>query len=198
MQALHAGIERIRAVKLRSALRAIAVVVLLALVARAPVAPAAPGLLVGVTDDAFLWRGDSGVASVKELGLGAVRVTVPWVPGQSEMTSADIARLDAIAPAAAAGLRFVVTVFGKAAAAPRDDAGRDAYCNDVRDVLARYPMVDDVVIWNEPNLGFYWQPQFTPAGASAAPAAYERLMARCWDVLHSFRPSVNILMTASP
>jgi hypothetical protein len=185
-------------VKLLSAFPAVAVVALFALVARAPTAPAAPGLFVGVTDDAFLWRGDSGVAAAKDLGLAAIRVTVPWVPGQSEMTSADAARLDAIAPAAAAGLRVVVTVFGKALAAPRDDAGREAYCDDVRDVLSRYPMVDDVVIWNEPNLGFYWQPQFTPTGASAAPASYEKLMARCWDVLHVFRPSVNILMTTSP
>jgi hypothetical protein len=185
-------------VNLRSALRGIVLVVLLTLVARAPAAPAAPGLFVGVTDDAFLWRVDGGVSAAQDLGLAAVRVTVPWAAGQSELTQADISRLDALAPAAGAGLRIVVTVFGKAVAAPRDDAGREAYCDDVRDVLARYPMIDDVVIWNEPNLGFYWQPQFTPAGASAAPAAYERLMARCWDVLHAFRPSVNILMTTSP
>jgi hypothetical protein len=183
---------------LRSVLRAVAFAFLLALVARAPAASAAPGLFVGATDDGFLWHGDAGVAAAQELGLAAVRVTVPWAPEQSELSSADVARFDAVAPAAGSGLRIVVTVFGKAAAAPQSDADRGAYCDDVRDLLVRYPMVNDVVIWNEPNLGFYWQPQFTPAGASAAPAAYERLLARCWDVLHAYRPSVNILMTTSP
>src|SRR5207249_289377 len=33
---------------------------------------------------------------------------------------------------------------------------------------------------------------------SAAPAAYEQLLARCWDVLHAFRPGVNVVMTTSP
>lgn len=176
--------------------RAILAISLLVLVARAPAASAAPGLLVGVSEDTFLWRGGTAVAAAQDLGLAAVRVTVPW-DGRSELSAADTNRLDLAAPAAA-GLRIVASVFGKARAAPQDDAGRDAYCAYVRDLLSRYPTINDVVIWNEPNLGFFWQPQFTPGGASAAPAAYEKLLARCWDVLHAFRPSVNVLMTTSP
>jgi hypothetical protein len=179
-------------------LRATLAVAVLVLVGWAPAAPAAPGLIVGVTDDGFLWRGPSAVSAAGELGLTAVRVTVPWTPGRSQLSDADSARLDAVLPAAAAGLRVVVTVFGKAAAAPQDDAARDAYCGYIRDLLARYPIVDDVVIWNEANLSFYWQPQFASNGVSVAPAAYERLLARCWDVLHAFRPNVNVLMTTSP
>jgi hypothetical protein len=179
--------------------RATVAALVLALLAGAAVARAGPNLFVGVTDDAVLWRGGAAVAAANELGLTAIRVTQPWPAGQSELSPSDIARLDpAAAVAAAAGLRVVVTVFGKAVAAPQDDASRDAFCGFVRDLLARYPLVNDVVIWNEPNLGFYWQPQFAPGGASAAPAAYEKLLARCWDVLHAFRPNVNILMTTSP
>src|SRR5205823_7582786 len=142
--------------------------------------------------------GDAAASTAAELGLSAIRATVPWTSGQSQLGLGDTARLDPLGAAAAAGLRVVVTVFGKASAAPLADGSRDSYCTYVRDLLARYPMVNDVVIWNEANLGFYWQPQFTPAGASAAPAAYEQLLARCWDVLHAFRPSINILMTTSP
>lgn len=162
-----------------------------------PPAPAAPGLLVGATEDAFVWYPDRAAAVAHELGLTAVRVSLAWTPGQSELTTADAAAVDDMV-AAALGLRVVVTIYGKAAAAPRDDAGRNAYCAYVRDVLARQPSVRDVVIWNEPNLGFYWQPQFGPGGASAAPGAYEALLARCWDVLHAFRPGVNVIMTTSP
>jgi hypothetical protein len=152
---------------------------------------------VGVTDDNILSRPAATAADVRALGLGGFRVTLSWASGQTQMTRADIADFDAMTQAAA-GLRIVVTVYGKAAAAPLDDAGRDTYCAYVRDLLTRYPSIGDVVIWNEPNLGFFWQPQFNPDGTSAAPAAYEALLARCWDVLHAFRPGVNVIMTTSP
>jgi hypothetical protein len=99
---------------------------------------------------------------------------------------------------ATTGLRIVVTVYGTARAAPLDDAAREAYCSYVRDLVTRYPTINDVVIWNEPNLGFFWQPQFKADGTSAAPAAYEALLARCWEVLHAVRPGVNVIMTTSP
>jgi hypothetical protein len=124
-------------------------------------------------------------------------VSLSWTPGQTQMSSADIAAFDNMA-AAAAGLRIVVTVYGKALTAPLDSVGRDTYCAYVRDLLARYPTINDIVIWNEPNLGFFWQPQFNLDGTSAAPAAYESLLARCWDVLHALRPGVNLIMTTSP
>ena len=162
-----------------------------------PSAAAAPGLLIGVTDDAFLWNTDRAVAVANDLGLGAFRVSVPWAPGETA-PAPDVAAVLDRAVSEAAGLRVVVTVYGKAANAPGDDGSREAYCGYVRNLLARYPQVRDVVIWNEPNLGFYWQPQYDAAGNSVAPAAYERLLAQCWDVLHTFRPDVNVIMTTSP
>jgi hypothetical protein len=113
------------------------------------------------------------------------------------MSRGDIADFDAMTQAAA-GLRIVVTVYGKASTAPLDATARETYCTYVRDLLTRYPSIDDVVIWNEPNLGFFWQPQFYGDGTSAAPGAYEALLARCWDVLHAARPGVNLVMTTSP
>jgi hypothetical protein len=95
-------------------------------------------------------------------------------------------------------LRIVVTLFGTAGAIPNDKSSRDDFCATARDLLARYPTIGDVVIWNEPNLGFFWQPQFAPDGSSVAPAAYEELLARCWDVLHAARPSVNVIMSTAP
>jgi hypothetical protein len=67
----------------------------------------------------------------------------------------------------------------------------------VRSALARYSQIRDVVIWNEANKSFFWRPQFAPNGSSAAPAAYAALLARCWDVLHAFRPGVNLLTSTS-
>jgi hypothetical protein len=175
----------------------IAALFVLVVLVRGSSAAAAPGLLVGVTDDAFLWNTDRAVAVASDLGLGAFRVSVPWSPSETSLDPDTAAVLDRTV-AAATGLRMVATVYGKAANAPTDDASRAAYCGYVRDLLARYPQIKDVVVWNEANLGFYWQPQYDSAGNSVAPAAYERLLAQCWDELHALRSDVNVIMTTSP
>ena len=170
---------------------------LLVLAVRVQAGSAASGLITGVTDDGFRWRTQEATTFARLLGLSAFRVSLPWEPGQVDLTAADARQFDAMVPATF-GLRTVVTVYGSAQSAPIDAVGRTAYCTYVRNLLERYPTIDDVVIWNEANLGFFWQPQFDPNGASAAPAAYGRLLAQCWDGLHSLRPSVNLVTSTSP
>lgn len=161
------------------------------LVAR--VATAGPGLLVGVADDTIKWPGQSvpfaGVA--QSLGLGAVRVTLPWQPGQTTPSVQDDVQLQA-ALTGAGGARVVVAVYGNATDAPQDDTARAAYCSDVAGLLATFPQVHDVVIWNEPNNQTFWQPQ------NGAAAAYEALLAQCWDVLHAVRADVNVIAASAP
>ena len=64
------------------------------------------------------------------------------------------------------------------------------------DAITRFPAINDVVIWNEPNLSGFWRPQFGPPGQSA-PEQYEALLARCYDVLHALRPSINVIAPAT-
>jgi hypothetical protein len=178
--------------------RAALAVLVVAAAAAFPASGAADrGLIVGTTEDEFLWRSADAVAVARDLGLQAFRVALPWTRGESTLSASDAERFDALVPAAA-GLRIVVTLVGKSSATPNDDASRDDFCATARDLLARYPTIHDVVIWNEPNLGFFWQPQFAPDGSSVAPAAYEALLARCWDVLHAARPSVNVITSTAP
>jgi hypothetical protein len=182
----------------RLAFRLLGLMSIAVLCAVAPTrAVAAPGLIVGVTDNAFRWQSLVATATARDLGVTAFRVSLEWSPGQTDLTTDDAANLDAMV-GAAAGLRIVVTVTGAPQSAPLTGPARDAYCGYVRSVLTRYPTVNDVVIWNEPNLGFFWQPQFSAGGASLAPAAYEALLARCWDVLHGYRAGVNQILTVSP
>jgi hypothetical protein len=95
------------------------------------------------------------------------------------------------------GIRIVVVVTSTTArSAPQTASARTAYCTFVRSLITRYPTVNDVVIWNEPNKSSDWQPQFSN-GKSVAPAAYEALLARCYDLLHAFRPEVNLLAPAT-
>jgi hypothetical protein len=160
-------------------------------------AAAAPGLAVGVTEDRFRGQPLTAVTIARDLGLTTFRVSLGWTSSQTELSTSDAEEFDTLVPAAF-GLRIVVTVYGTANGAPVDSGSRAAYCAYVRNLLERYPTINDVVIWNEPNLGYFWKPQFDSGGASLAPAAYERLLADCWDVLHDFRPSVNVIMTTSP
>jgi hypothetical protein len=91
--------------------------------------------------------------------------------------------------AAAAGRlhqKVVLAVYGEAADAPTDAVSRDQYCRYVRNLMARVPAMSAVVIWNEVNSPRYW-----PRVAGAR--AYAALLARCWDVLHAARRTVNVV-----
>ena len=164
-----------------------------AALALAPTAPAAPGLLVGVDDDSLKWYTQTHalISVYRDLGVGAVRVTLSWQPGEWSPSRTDRQALNRV-NAAAWGMRVVVAVTGSAAQPPLDDASRTTYCNYVANVLRMYPAFDDVVIWTEPNSSQFWQPQ------AGAPAAYEALLARCWDTLHAVRAHVNVIAASAP
>jgi hypothetical protein len=157
-------------------------------------ATAAPGLIVGATEDMF--RLEPGLAGsvARDLGLRAARVSLHWEAGQTALKPEDASELR---NAASTGVRVVVAVYGWRDTAPQDDGSRDAYCTYVRDMLEQVPQINDVVIWNEPNISYFWRPQFAADGRSASPAAYEALLARCWDVLHALRPNVNVIAPAT-
>jgi hypothetical protein len=171
---------------------------LLALELATPASAGAP-LLAGVDDDTLKWQANPAptLAILRDLGVQAVRVTVSWRAGESRLSAWNQHVLDRVL-GAAWGLRVVVAVYGLPGDTPLARPERDAYCTAVADLLQRYPQLGDVVIWNEPNSSAFWRPQFGPDGASAAPAAYAALLARCWDVLHAIRPGVNVIAASSP
>ncbi len=154
----------------------------------------APGLLVGVTEDMFKLEPTLTRSVASDLGLGAARVSLNWNPGQTALAEQDAALVQ---NALSTGVRVVLAVYGGRDSVPRDAAAREAYCSYVRAALARFPQIDDVVIWNEPNLSYFWRPQFDAAGRSVSPSAYAELLARCWDVLHGLRPTVNVIAPAT-
>jgi hypothetical protein len=162
-------------------------------------AGAQPGLLLGVSEDAFKWSAHAGSlkGALADLDLGAIRYTQLWHQGQTRLTSADVAALDR-GVGAAQGLRVVLSVYGSASEAPQDDNARAQYCAYVRAILARYPQIHDVVIWNEVNSSAFWKPQFDAAGSSVAPAAYEALLAACYGPLHTVRSPLNMIASVAP
>ena len=173
---------------------ALTLVVLAAAVAATPAA-AGDGFFVGVDEDAVLWRDAHVTASVaRAVGLKAIRVTVPWKPGQTQVAAMQQQQLER-AIVEAWGMRVVLTVYGRADDAPTTAAARAEFCAYAGDILRRNPSIADVVIWNDPNDGAFWSPQ-TANGKSVAPAAYGALLAQCWDVLHGVRKSANVVAVA--
>jgi hypothetical protein len=118
------------------------------------------------------------------------------VPGESDLRAQDVTDV-ATAVSGTSGLRLVLAVYGRPTSAPQDDTSRTQFCSYARNAVARFATINDVVIWNEPNVSAFWRPEFNPDSSSAAPAAYEALLARCWDVLHAFRPDINVVGPAT-
>jgi hypothetical protein len=74
------------------------------------------------------------------------------------------------------GLRHIAAVWGMPASAPSTEALRARYCGFVASLLERYPQISDVVIWNEPNLAYFWG-----KGADA----YAQLVQACSQIIRS-------------
>ena len=151
---------------------------------------ATPAFVIGVDDDHSKWlaRPDGLIAKYRELGLDAVRITIPWHKGQSRPASVRV-YLHRAAMMIQRGQRVVISVYGRPSDAPLDATARRQYCDFLRYIVLRIPF-EDVAIWNEAN-----SPTFWPASAGAA--AYEELLAACWVRVHALRPNINIISTTA-
>ena len=160
-------------------------------------APAAsPSFFVGADEDALLWGSSQQTASVaRTIGLKSIRITLQWKPGQTQVPAAYQTALKRLV-LDSFGIRVVVSVYGAANDAPLTDSTRTQYCSFVADLLRDNPEIDDVAIWNDPNDGTFWNPQFAPDGSSLAPAAYEALLATCYDAAHAVRTNANVISVA--
>ena len=167
-------------------------VALLVVLAVSPAAHGANYLRLGFDDDTIKWRAkpDGFVALQRELGAPFTRITIPW-HGEVKLRPVVRTYLDRARKAGDLRQKVVLAVYGDPAEAPTDPVSRRRFCFYVRNVIARVPYMSAVVIWNEANSPTYW-PQ------SAGAAAYEALLARCYDVLHAVRPTVNVVDSTAP
>ena len=175
--------------------RALLVVAALAC-ACAPAASAGSGFFFGLSSDSLKNEGATAATPAKALGARAFRITLAWAPGQTALSFTDVVNVRR-AVTAWKGLRIAVAVYGSPASAPTTATARDQYCRYARSLILSFPSITDVVIWNEPNSSRFWRPQYNADGTSAAPAAYQALLARCWDLLHTTRSTVNLIAPAT-
>ena len=151
---------------------------------RPPGGARVPRFVVGFDDDTLKWtpRPLAVVRRERSVGADAVRVWVPWygeaAPGPVRRT--ELAR----AERAASRTVVVLAVFGFARQTPATDVAQARFCGYARSVLAAVPHARAVAVWNEANSRAYWR---------GSAAQYERLLARCYDVLHALRTGITVL-----
>jgi len=149
-------------------------------------------IIVGATDDTAKWmsRQDGIVGVHRDLRLMAVRVTIPWKPGQVRPTKLQQTYLHRIARMIELNDRIVLAVYNLARYAPTAPLARNQYCAFLHGVVRRLPLIHDVEIWNEANSPAYW-PQ--DGGART----YAALLARCYDVLHARPGPINVISSTA-
>jgi hypothetical protein len=152
---------------------------------------------VGVTEDAGKYSTDGGgpfFTQLADLGMNENAITIYWDPSLPG-GMAEPGLLDRTLPAAAAhGVRIVLAVYARHPAQFTQSPTAEAQFTGFLERLAlAYPEVKDFVVGNEPNQPRFWQPQFAPDGSEAAAAAYEQLLARCYDVLKGVNPSIRVI-----
>jgi hypothetical protein len=137
-------------------------------------------LVIGAAENAVV-SADPAVATQQlslatAAGLRAIRVLVPWSPGQ---TGVDPALATAAQQAAAAGVRLYFEVYPTSASvAPAEFA---AY---VSGLAAALPQVRDFVIGSRVN---------NPAVWSGSPASYLALLAASFDALKGVSPAIQVI-----
>jgi hypothetical protein len=159
--------------------------------------PAQADIDAGVVDDTPVVTADGGAAFfalMTDVGLKEVRLTVQWDPA-SPTTIANQSYLESMVPVAT--LRGVRVTFSVQPIKARSVTGRpngtQQFAAFVAQLATTFPTVKDFIIGNEPNLSYFWVPQFSAGGKSASPAAYEALLARSYDALKAVSTTNNVI-----
>jgi hypothetical protein len=155
-------------------------------------------------DEVWEWKIQRSLELVREMGADTIVEFFPWPyiehqPGQYDWEPAD--RI--MRHAANQGIKVIARMgFVPAWAQPKDqqdfntlnDLPEDSFpdfAGFVAQFAARYAgQVDQIIIWNEPNLSFEWG--YRPVD----PAAYTRLLQAVYAPVHAANPNVQILAGA--
>jgi hypothetical protein len=153
-------------------------------------AAAAGGPIVfGVADDGGKYADDGGRwfdGQLKGAGLSEERWTLSWSPDRPT-TIDELPFLVRAAPQAQAdGVKVELALYGRPASA-HDPVAFCAWAALVANA-AKVWGIHDYIVWNEPNTALYWSPQ-----DDSSPAAYETLLATCYDTIHAADPAANVI-----
>jgi hypothetical protein len=128
-------------------------------------------------------------------GLGAVRLSVIWSPGETRVGGDDVIVLrNATHAAELDGVRVILSIYARSwKTVPRTSLERGEFAQFSASIARAFPTVTDFVVGNEPNLNLFWMPQFGAGGVDLAARSYELLLATTYDALKSVSPDVNVI-----
>lgn len=149
-------------------------------------------------DEVWDWKIQRTLQLVREMGATTIVEFFPWAYIESTKDFYDWEPADRIIRHAQNQGLTVIARMGLVPnwARPRESTlnelpedGFDDFAQFVADFAARYAgVVDQIIIWNEPNLAFEWG--FRPVD----PAAYARMLQAVYAPVHAANPNVMILV----
>jgi hypothetical protein len=169
-----------------------------ALVALATAAPAQADISVGVADS--LPVNDSANAkrffeTMNDVGLTEDRISIVWNSAQPDTIPGKEALDQAVLLAAEHKIKLTLAVYHgpPAATFTRSPVHAPRFVAFLQKLARTYPQVKDFIVGNEPNKALFWQPVFTPKGAGASCAAYEKLLAASYDGLKAVDRNIIVI-----
>ena len=158
-------------------------------------------------------------------GFDTLRLAVFWAPGRaSVMPEWDKQTLEnAAAAAQLSGIRLMVSVSNlNSRTTPNTPSLQEELAIYTLTIARAYPTITDFIIGNEPNLNTFWMPQFAKPQyktvrtkvrvkgklvtkrtkvmkgmpADLAAIGYTNLLAKTYDLLKDFNPTINVIGVA--
>jgi hypothetical protein len=159
--------------------------------------PAAPEISVGVSDDLPIGQDDGGAAfytTMRDIGLRENRIAVRWDPAAPAAIPNEAGIERAVAEARSRDVNVVLSLYPARARAITDSpAAAGQFAAWTAAVARRFPGVHDFIVGNEPNLHFFWQPQYGPDAKALSCASYTGLLASSYDALKGVSPAINVI-----
>ncbi len=145
----------------------------------------------------MLGNADGGAAYLgvlNDVGLRELRLPVRWDPARP--TEIENRReIKALLPIA--GVRGIHVAFsiqpGSATAVTSSPEAESRFVAFEQQVARTFPTVQDIIVGNEPNQPYFWQPQFDARGRNVSGGAYESLLAASYDALKEVDPGIDVI-----
>ena len=151
-------------------------------------------------DEVDEWKIQRSLQLVREMGATTIVEFFPWAYAESHEDQYQWSQFDRITRHAQnQGLRVIARLglVPNWARPPETtlnylpEESFDDFTQFAVDFAIRYAgIVDDIIIWNEPNLGFEWGYQ------EVLPERYVRLLQAVYQPLHDANPNINVLAGA--
>ena len=154
-----------------------------------------------LTDEVEEWKVQRTLQEARQLGAPTIVEFFPWAYIESSEDRYDWAAADRIVRHAGnQGIRIIARMglvpdwardSDRLATSTLNTLPEESYADFaefVADFAARYAgVIDQIIIWNEPNLAFEW------GFSEVDPAGYARLLEAVYEPVHAANPNVEIL-----